>query len=222
MTNKTIPVALIGGGGFAREVGGYLAAVFPGREVCVIDFDPCCEVVRYAPSVRYLGKSIDEVEHPEMFEYLVTVASPSRRESITRELQSRNLRLVKLVHPASVVALDARIADGCIVAPGAVINAGASLECGAIVNVHCSVGHGAVVGEFSVLSPFCSLCGDATVGKRCFLGTRTTLFPRIKLGDDCVVDSHTAVKMSVGDRKMVSHRPKLHVLDHRLAPPTHE
>jgi acyl-[acyl carrier protein]--UDP-N-acetylglucosamine O-acyltransferase len=81
--------------------------------------------------------------------------------------------------------------------------------------VHCSVAHGSSVGAFSVLSPFVAVNGHAAVGERCFLGTRATVYPHVRIGNDCIVDTHAGVRLSAGDRKMISSRGKYQVSDLR-------
>ena len=50
------------------------------------------------------------------------------------------------------------------------------------------------------------------------MGTRATLFPKVVLGANCVVDAHSPVKQSAPDRKLISMRGQYLVLDNRLAP----
>jgi len=74
------------------------------------------------------------------------------------------------------------------------------------VNVFSSVGHGASIGKNSILSPYCAVNGDASVGKSCFLGTRATIYPGVSLSDNSVVDSHSAVKKTVLIPSVISSR----------------
>jgi len=46
--------------------------------------------------------------------------------------------------------------------------------------------------------------GDTTPGEGYFLGSRATLFPLVLLGKGCMLGSHTAVKASAGDYKIIS------------------
>lgn len=209
------PLCIVGGGGLALEVLGYLNRA-PGEIVSIIDFSPDCEVMRRASGVKYVGRSPEEFQGHHRFRYLIAVGSVNRRKAVFEMLLQMQLSIGTLVHPTAIVAPSSKIGEGVIVGPFSILNEFSTIEDGALVNVHCSVGHGATVSRFSVLSPYASVSGDAKVGEGCFLGTRATIFPGVSVGNRCVIDSHSFVKSDVGDKKIVSCRTNYVVLENRL------
>ena len=214
-------IAIFGGGGFGREIGHYFlgdVAVgrYPGIELAgVVDSNPECELVRCSPEFKYLG-DLGELKNPSDYCYLVAVGTVKKRKKIAIELQSLGLELFTYIHSNTIIASDARIGLGSIIGPGSIVNTGASIGICCAINVFCSIGHDAVVGAYSVLSPYSAMNGNSEVGESCFLGTRATLFPGTKIGKSCIVDSHSFVKASLGDRKIISARCKYLVVDNRM------
>jgi sugar O-acyltransferase (sialic acid O-acetyltransferase NeuD family) len=207
-------------GGFGWELSEYLrkdiqCGSLSGYSLKGVIDDYTESSARSPIQLPYLGTISDYIPKPE--EYIVlAIGSPPSRRAIQGRLKNVGSHFISYIHSSCYVASDAKIGEGVIVCPNCIINSGAVLEDFSVVNVFGSVGHGAHIGEFSVLSPYAALNGDAWVGADCFLGTRATVFPRVSLGDKCVVDSHSYVRASVGDSKIVTIRGSYKVLNNRL------
>lgn len=214
-------IIIVGGGGFGCEIFQYIKSdiangVLRGHVIAgIIDDDLNCALILNDPGVAYLGKLAD---YRPAGDEVVTIAvgGVTTREKICTVVESLGIPLFSYIHPTAIIAPDAILEEGSIICPNTVVNAGAQIGKNTVVNVFCSVGHGASIGKHSVLSPYCSLSGDSALDEKCFMGTRATLFPRVRMGKGCIVDAHTAVKKTVGDGKIVSMRGNYLVLDNRL------
>jgi hypothetical protein len=200
-------VVIAGAGGFAIEVFDYLmqSAQDGGPPVAgFLDDSPGAS----APSgtnLPILGTMNDYV--PSVGQVVVVALGSVRgRRSVLERLWKHNIETPAFIAGNTIISPSAKIARGVLVCPFSVINRNAVLGEGAAVNVHCSVGHGAAVGAFSVLSPYAALNGDSSVGEECFLGTRSTIYPRIHIGNGTVVDSHTGVRADAIGGQMISSR----------------
>jgi sugar O-acyltransferase (sialic acid O-acetyltransferase NeuD family) len=213
-------IIIAGGGGFAYEVSEYLRQdIAAGLLVDVIVdgyLDDREDISLHEPlSIPYLGSILEY--KPQNEEYVViAIGSPSGKKKVYRQLKSVGCSFFSYAHSSAYVSSSAKIGEGVFVCPFCVVNSGAVIEDFAMLNVFCSIGHGAVVGEFSVLSPYSALNGDASVGCGCFLGTRATVFPRTHVGNDCIIDTHSFVRMDAGDKSMITNRSKYMVLNNRL------
>lgn len=209
-------VIIVGAGGFAEEVIDYLRAT---SGVCIsgiVDDYLRNDVPTHVRGVPFLGSlAAAMAQHPEA-RFVVAAGKPAFREEVCEALLSQDRQLHTVIHPSALVASDASIGAGCIIAPYAIVNAGADLEIGSVLNVFCSVGHGASVGPYSVLSPYAAINGWAKVGRACFLGTRATVYPRVRVGDRCEIDTHSYAKADVDDRMIVTVRGEYRVLKNRL------
>lgn len=203
-------VVIAGMGGFALEVADYLNAELAAHRAGALPLAGVLADWEDQPKLDaiglpYLGTISDFRAAPGQV-IVVAVGSAEGRRSIFERLWSNGNPTPAFYHENCVISPSAHLGRGSFICPFSIVNRNARVEQGGMLNVHCSIGHGAVVGAFSVLCPFSALNGDAEVGEECFLGTRATIYPRVKIGRQCIVDSHSGVRMSVGDRQIISVR----------------
>ena len=204
----------VGGGGFFRELYGYISEDSPflcDKKVKGILDDRAL----YETELPYLG-SIAEYQVKDDDVFLVTIGNATARKMVFELLESKNASVVSYIHPLSFVASSSNIGRGVIACPNSIINANSEVNDNVVLNVFCSVGHDAVIGMHSVLSPFAAVNGGAILGERVFLSTRATVFPLMKVGNGCIVDSHSYVKKDVEDNHIISNRIDYVVTKNRL------
>ena len=216
-------ILIAGGGGFGLEMYGYITTdiaaghIKNSNQVGVLNDSQDCQVLRKIPQANYYGSIQDY--HPEPGDSVtIAIGDALGRRKVADLLRSRNTHLMTYIHPTALISSTARISEGVIICPNSIVNADAYIGCNVAINVFCSVGHGANVGAHSVLSPYCSLNGDATLGACGFMGSGATIFPKISVGDCCVIDAHTAVRYPASDNKMISVRGQYLVVKNRPLP----
>lgn len=214
MNSQTVIV--IGAGGFAQEIIDYLLALRTVTILGVVDDHFQGEVPDSIKGIPFLGNFKTAAQVYPQVSFVVAAGKPRFREETCERVLAAGRALFTLVHPSAIVASDAEVAPGCIVAPFSIVNAGAKLDTGAVLNVFCSVGHGAHVGAYTVLSPYAAINGCGVTGRACFLGTRATIYPRVRVGDRCEIDTHSYAKSDVEDRMIVTVRGEYRVLKNRL------
>ncbi|QEZ44074.1 acetyltransferase [Cupriavidus oxalaticus] len=199
-------VVIAGAGGLALEIFDYLyeESLAGGPAVAGFIDDEPGRVPDGVPR-PYLTTIGDFRPAPGQVVVVAIGAVRARRKVIER-LSVNGVPLPAYAHRLAIVSREAQLGMATMVCPFAIVNRNAVMGDGTLAGVHCSVGHGARVGAYSILSPFAALNGDASIGEGCFLGTRATIYPRIHIGRDCVVDSHTGVRANAPDRQMISSR----------------
>lgn len=213
---------IIGGGGFGLELYTYIShdiqsgALPRHSTIGVLDDVAECDLMARLPEASYLGQ-VKEFVPLEEDRALISIGNVADRKKMYQLAHERQIPLGTYIHPSAWIAPNATIGQGVIVCPNCVVSACAEILDNVAVNVFCGVGHGARVGKHSVMGPYSVLNGDTSLGEGCYLGSRATLFPGVMLGKGCMVDSHTAVKASAGDFKIISVRGQYLVLDNKLA-----
>lgn len=219
LTQRSVEsVVIAGAGGFGLEVYDYLLQnhLLGGPPVAgFIDDTP--GLILGGDLTHPLLGSIDDYTRMECQVVVVAIGSVKGRQRVLQKLWDKGVETPAFVANMSMISPAAIVEHGVIVCPFSIVGRRARLGRGSMLNVHGSVGHSASVGEFSVLSPFAALNGDAFVGDRCFLGTRATIYPRVRLGDDSVVDTHCGVRMSAPEgNAMISNRGTYQVTPLRM------
>lgn len=205
--NKITSVVIAGAGGFGLEIFDYINEESRAGGPQVVGFidDTPGGKVPAGIDLPWLGKISEYRPAPGQI-VVAAIGGSAGRRMVLAKLWENQVISPAYVHTSAVISPAAKLHRGVIVCPFSIVNRNAVLEEGAMLNVNCSIGHGAFVGAFSVLCPYAALNGDAKIGSDCFLGTRVTIYPRITLGDHCIVDSHTGVRVDAGDRQMISAR----------------
>lgn len=201
-------VVIVGTGGFSLEVFDYLQAHAAEGGPSVAGFaDPRGEEASTPRGIDrpFLG-GLASLELRQGQAVVVAIGSVAWREGALRLLWERGAHTPAFVANQTMVSPNAAIGRGAIVCPMSVINRDSRIGEGALINVHCSVGHGAEVGAHAILSPYAALNGNAFVGAQSFLGTRATIYPGVRIGAGCIVDSHTGVRAPAEARHLISSR----------------
>ncbi|MEQ9096634.1 MAG: NeuD/PglB/VioB family sugar acetyltransferase [Phycisphaerales bacterium] len=184
MTN---PITLVGGGGHAKVVAD--AARAAGMAMAgFVDDDPAAT----APGLDHLGP-VEKAAEP----WHLCIGDVATRMKVLGMLEGV---AASIIHPMSIVSVDAVIGDGVFVGPGAVINAGATIDEHVIINSAAVVEHDARIGRASHVAPGAVLCGAVVVGQGCLIGANATLLPGVEVGDGAIVGAGAVVRGAVPPR----------------------
>ena len=123
------------------------------------------------------------------------------------------------VHPAAIVALDARIASTASVGPFVTVGAGVTIGAFASIKAGCAIGDGAQIGAGTLLYPNVTVYARCVIGERCILHAGTVIgadgfgmaednghwlkIPqsgRVVIGADCEIGANSAIdRGAIGD-----------------------
>lgn len=206
-TTPISSVVIAGAGGFGLEMYDYLKEEELQGGPLVSGFldDTPGGKVPEGIDLPHLGTTV-EFRAKAGQVVIVAIGSTKGRQAVLKILSDNSVPTPTYVHNSAIVSPAAQLGTAVLVCPYTIVNRNAKMAYGSVANVHCSIGHGALVGELSILSPYAALNGDAAIGNRCFLGTRATIYPRVSIGDDCIVDTHTGVRINAIDKQLISSR----------------
>ena len=193
------PVAVYGGGGFAREVA-WLAEACGHTVVCFID-DDAAKVGRTLNDIRVI--SIDEAAAAFKDAYVAAaIGSPKTRETVTRRAEQHGFRIATLVHPRVERSRWITLGAGAVVCAGSILTTNITLGEHVQINLDCTVGHDVRMGDFATLAPGVHVSGWVTVGRRAYIGTGASIINGTEdrplvIGDDAVVGAGACVTKSV-------------------------
>ncbi len=198
------PVAVYGGGGFAREVAWLVQscadAGAPFDLVGFIDDDPARQGLTLNDLPTW---SLEEAQRriPEA-RLVCAVGSPRTRERMTERAASAGFRFATVVHPRTERSRWVDIAEGVVICAGNILTTNITIGRHAQVNLDCTIGHDAILGDFATLAPGVHISGWVHIGRRVYLGTGAVVIngtetAPLVLGDDAVVGAGACVTKSV-------------------------
>jgi len=208
-------IILVGGGGFGLEVCSYLQDHLGTEIFGVIDEDEKCETIQHFPEVRYLGKS-REYKVSSQDVGIICIGNTFKRMHAYDEVRNINLPLFSFIHPTSYVSKEATIGEGVFIAPHCIVSANATIGDNVALNVYSGVGHGAKIHSHCMMSPYSVANGDCEINEGVFLGSRVTLFPKIKVGRYASIDAGCVIRKDIDEFALVSQRVEQKSTENRI------
>jgi sugar O-acyltransferase (sialic acid O-acetyltransferase NeuD family) len=176
-------IALIGAGGFAREVQAQLR-----------DAKVTCPIQTFVDR-QFLDPDSRPLEDFDPAEYvaLVAVASPKGRDSLVQRLPDET-RYYSFVHPdAKILGRDVAIGEGSIVCPGCIITTNVTIGRHAHLNIGTTIGHDFRSGDFFTTAPGARISGNCTFGHRVYVGTSAAVREKLSVCSDVTIGLLTGV-----------------------------
>jgi len=190
-------VAIIGAGGFAREVlDVFDAANANGGSSSVLGFIVDAEYG--SPGTEVNGKPIlggfDWVEkHSSSVRLICGVGAPHHRIKLIRRAEANGGRFVSVVHPTATLTRWIEIGEGVVISAGCVLTNRIRLGNHVQLNLLTTVGHDAVLGDFATTAPGVNLSGNVTLGEGAYVGAGANVIERISIGCWSIVGAGSTV-----------------------------
>jgi perosamine synthetase len=144
-------------------------------------------------SQNYLG-GIDEFINHNDHEYIIGIGDNKIRQKIADEYTSLNY--INAIHPKSIIADNTTIGKGNVICAGAVIETGTIIGNHNIINTNASINHHNKIHDFCHIAPNCALCGNVELFDGVFVGTGSSIVPKIKIKPLSFIKAHSLIKES--------------------------
>ncbi len=120
-----------------------------------------------------------------------------KREEYILKLLKIGFEVPNIIHKSCVIAEDASMGIGCILAPGAVLMNGVKLGDGITINTGATIDHNCVLEGYDNISPGTHFSGRVYVEKYVFMGTGTIIIPDVKVGHHAYIGAGSVVIRNV-------------------------
>lgn len=190
------PLYLVGCGGLAREVYGWLVhenSVLLERFAgfLITDGNNADSLVHGFPI-----KHVDDIEGT--FSYLLTVGSPATKDKIYNELSiNRGATLESFISADTAIGVNVSIGQGAIINPRSSISSDVTIGKLALINCNTGVGHDVVIGDNCSVLGSASINGDVRIGNNVLIGSGAIIHPGKTVGDNAVVGMGSVVFRNV-------------------------
>lgn len=130
---------------------------------------------------------------------LLAFGNCKMRLELTPQLQSQGFYLPVAIHPRSIVARDAELGAGTVIAAGAVVNPAVQIGQSVIVNTSASIDHECVIGDAVHVGPGARLAGRVVVGEAAQIGIGATIIDRVRIGSGAIIGAGAVVVRDIPD-----------------------
>ena len=197
-------IAIIGAGGFARELRWLLSeiAADPNRR-----YEPF-DVAGFLVSDRgklgshdsdVLGE-VDWLDDNHVDALAMGIGTPDARLKVANELKQRFpvIEWPAIVHPS--VRFDAKsckIEEGVILCAGVIATVNVVFAAFSMVDILCTIGHEARIGAGSAIYRSANISGGDQIGKGVLVGTGAQILQYLIVGDHAIVGAGSVVTKNV-------------------------
>ncbi len=201
-------IAVLGAGGFAREMYWHIKDTHPSA--CIVFVDDVSDatqvtigrhVVHVVKDWRFDALPLDGHDAPpvRVEEFVVGIGSAVvKRKMVAKALESGLRPAATLIHPRAIVqGDDCRIGAGGVICPGCIVTTNVIVGDYVLLNLNTTVGHDAVLGDYVTCNPGCSVSGNVVLGEGVSLGTGTVVREKITIAPGVVAGAQSCVVKDV-------------------------
>ena len=191
-------VHIIGTGGLAKEVIGYIESEMPKRYKIVgcwydepfnnHDFNSF-----YSGNIKDFKRNYN----PEEVVILTMANNLFRKGYVTDEFSDLEITYDTYIHPSCEVSKFARIGEGCVLAPQVIITADAIIKDHTFMNTECVIGHDTVIESFCCLFPKVEVCGQCYIEENCTFGIGSIVLPGVRMKKNSKLDAMSVLRETV-------------------------
>ncbi len=179
-------LAIIGGGGFAREVAE-IAGLCGYRIVACYSVDPGSYTSIHRGYLDELAAESSLYQGVVLGIGATDRASLKRRKTMIEWLKAHEIVCPPIISPHSIVSQDVTVGLGAIVAHGAILSRGAVLSPFSVVNSGAIIGHDASIGTNTIIAPGAFLGGTSLIHDDTLIGPLAKVLQGVSVGNDVIL-----------------------------------
>lgn len=193
-------LAIIGAGGFGREVKTIIDAI--NKEKSQYNFVgfyddgfPKSTVINGFP---VLGGVEDINKITGNLCIVVCIADPQIKKKIVEKINSDKIDFPTIIHPKASVSPDfVTIGKGCIICEGNIITCNIDIKDFVILNLMCTVGHDTVIESYCSFMPSVNISGEVKIENSVYVGTGAKIINLLEIGENTIVGAGAVVSKSL-------------------------
>lgn len=210
VNNSVQRVAILGAGGFAREVAWLIRDINRARlsyEFLGYVVSDLSRVGEHDSREQVLGDYAWIEQNRTLIDAVVIgIGNPAHRLKVAAEIGDRfpDLAWPPLAHPT--VQLDcasANIGPGVLLCAGVIGTVNITLGAYAKIDVACTLGHEACLGKGCALNPGVNIAGGVVLGEAVLVGAGAQILQYVRVGDGATVGAGAVVTKDVSPGETV-------------------
>lgn len=197
---SAIKVAILGAGGFAREV--WWALKDAKAHESSLRFDPVMFVDREAHDALLKGlpvRTLSDVPKDVLLICGIGGMTDLKERVVTAAVREGHRFAPAVIAQSARVGPDIRIGDGTILCDGVIATTDIEIGQHVAINLDCTIGHDAVIGNYVTASPGCHISGCVTLGDNAYLGTGASILEHVRIGAHAVLGAGAVATKDIAD-----------------------
>ncbi|PKP23879.1 MAG: acetyltransferase [Bacteroidetes bacterium HGW-Bacteroidetes-2] len=193
-------IAIIGAGGFGREVKMLLDQINkinPMYEI-VGFYDDDTSLPKMINGLPYLGSLDDLLKSNESISLALGIGIPEVKSKIVDRLKNKVFKYPTLIHPSVLIGEDeVKIGQGTIICAGTIITCNINIGAFVTLNLCCTVGHDTTIKDFASCMPSVNISGEVEIMEKVYVGTGAKIINQLQIGENTVIGAGAVVSKSL-------------------------
>ena len=189
-------IAIIGAGGFGREVQMLIAQINaqqPSYDL-VGYFDDSIEKGAQVNGLEVLGKIADINAYNEPLGIALGLGSPAVKRKIVQSIDNPHIFYPTLIHPNAQIGFPhVTLGKGVILCANTILTINITLGDFVTLNLGCTVGHDTKIGDYSAFMPGCDIAGEVTLDQAVYGGMGTKIINQTHVGENVTLGAGAVV-----------------------------
>lgn len=166
-------LAIIGAGGFAREVAAWAKLVYN---------------VTFYVDDQYASGDIRPLSSfdPNKSYAVIAIGDPNIRKSIAQRMPEET-QFVTLIYPSVQMLDEMYIGEGSIICAGSILTTNIEIGKHSHLNLNTTVGHDCKLGDYFTTAPAVNISGNVTTGECVYIGTNAAIRQKVNITSDVTV-----------------------------------
>jgi len=209
----SMPLVIIGCGGFGREVHDVIDAMNEVKPTWNLlgyldDLPEQVNVSRVeSRNSRVLGDTNWLTAAGQEVQFVIGIGTGKTRRIIDERFSAAGLTAATLVHPAATLGHDVRVGMGSVICAGVRVTTNISLGRHVHLNINTTVGHDCTLKDYVTVNPLVAISGGVTIGTETMLGTHSAILQNLTVGERSVVGAGSCVVKDVPNDTVVKGVP---------------
>lgn len=193
-------IAIIGAGGFGREVKVLVDAINAQNEKFefIGYWDDSATKRTMINGYPVLGSIDDLNKIDEALCIAIAIGAPATKKMILNRLTSNLISFPNLIHPTVQLSSDAIVLGmGNIITGGCILTCNIQLGNFVILNLMCTVGHDTVIEDYCSFMPGVNISGEVLIREAVYVGTGAKIINQLEIGTNSIVGAGAVVSKSL-------------------------
>jgi len=199
-------VAIIGGGGFAKEV--IEVAKMRGHNIVgIFALENSLKEYKHLGYLEDMLKKRDEFDALHIAIGATNAKGIESRREILEFIRVNNLPLISLISPKADIASSVSIGDGVYIGHRVLISCDSVIDDAVLINQGAVIGHDCKIQENVSISPLVFLGGSVTVKKDTMIGVRSTIRQGVTIGESSIIGMGSIVIKNIPPKSKTLQMP---------------
>lgn len=192
-------IAIVGSGGFAREILTLIDDINQRQLKYEIVGFVDSDTLKLIHGYPVIGDDEFINNTQEAISVVLAVGEPHLKRIIRNKYTNPLVKFPTLIHPSVLIGNkdSISIGKGCIICAGCILTTDIEIKDFVTLNLMCTVGHDTKIDNYCSFMPSVNISGEVNVNEGVYVGTGAKIINQLEIGNNTIVGAGAVVAKSL-------------------------